>query len=465
MKEKTVYVCRNCGARSAKWMGVCPRCRQYNTFEEMTQTPRRQGEGYGLSQQVQRLEEVEKDRSDRLMTGIGEFDRVLGGGLVRDSVTILSSPPGGGKSTLSLAVANRVAEQGVDVLYASGEESASQIKGRADRILDHISKKLWVLATTSMDQVLKTAKEKQAALVVVDSIQTFQLEAFLPSRAGNPTQTMECAGELTRLAKNGHLPVAVILIGQMNKNDELAGLRALEHLADTVLLMDGDFDETYRSLTATKNRFGSAGEMGFFTMTEQGLQSMDNPSTFFMTKREEGQAVSGSALTVVREGSRPVIAEIESLVSRSYTPYPSRIGEAVRREQLHTLISILEERCGVDLFDQNVVIKTTGGLKLKEQGSNLAIMVSIASSFYDVPISPGDAFLADVGLTGELKAVPNTESRLKELSRMGFRRVFLAQGGAKEMMYGSLKVMPCRTITEVFTQVFGTERRKRYKKN
>ena len=469
MKEKTIYICKNCGSRSAKWMGVCPRCRQYNTFEAVQETAQpaagkaaqsRLADGVLLP-----LRAVETNRSDRLLTGIGEFNRVLGGGLVRDSVTILSSPPGGGKSTLTLAVANDVAAQGYPVVYASGEESSSQIKARADRILPEISPNLWVIADTSMDRVLQAAKEKEATLVIVDSIQTFQLQAFLPSRAGNPTQTMECAGELTLFAKNSARPVAVILIGQMNKSDELAGLRALEHLADTVLIMDGDSEEQFRSLTATKNRFGSTGEMGFFTMTERGLLSMDNPSEFFMTKRSEAEAVSGSALTVVREGSRPVIAEVESLVSRSFTPYPSRIGEALRREQLNTLVSILEQRCGVMLFDKNVVIKTTGGLKLKEQASNLAVLMSIVSSVYEKPISPAVAFLADVGLTGELKRVPNTESRVRELARMGFQKVFVSKDSLQEEKVEGITIIRMRYVSDVMEAVFGQKPKKQYKQN
>ncbi|MGL4789806.1 MAG: DNA repair protein RadA, partial [Anaerotignaceae bacterium] len=296
--------------------------------------------------------------------------------------------------------------------------------------------------------------ETEADMVIVDSIQTFQLNEFLPSRAGNPTQTMECASALVNVAKNGSKPVAVMIIGQMNKNDELAGIRSLEHLVDTVLIIDGDNEEELRSVIATKNRFGSTGEMGFFAMTEKGLVSIDNPSEFFVTKREAGEAVSGSAVTVVREGSRPVIAEVESLVSRSFTPYPSRIGEALKREQLNTLISILEQRCNINLFDKNVVIKSTGGLKLKEQSSNLAVLMCIASSVFNKPIGADVAFIADVGLTGELKKVPSQESRIKELDRMGFASVFVAQGSVKPIKGIKIKVEECKYLSQVIAKIF-----------
>ncbi|MCI8342384.1 MAG: DNA repair protein RadA [Firmicutes bacterium] len=457
MKEKKIYVCSNCGNKSPRWMGVCYKCKQYNTFEEFNEQTNSAGKTIVPRENMrgaERLKNVETSSSERIVTSINEFNRVMGGGIVKDSVTILSSPPGVGKSTLSLAICNDIAEKGFNVLYASGEESESQIKSRADRILDNISENIFIISDTCLDNVLNASAETLADFVVIDSIQTFTLNAFLPARAGNPTQTMECAGELVRIAKGRMKSTAVMIIGQMNKNDELAGLRALEHLADTVLILDGDNDEQLRSISATKNRFGSTGEMGFFSMTEKGLISIDNPSEYFVTKREEGEEVSGSAITVVREGSRPVIAEIESLVSRSYMPYPSRIGEALKREQLNTLISIMEQRCKINLSDKNVVIKTAGGLRLKEQASNLAVIMCIASSVFNKPISGSTAFIADVGLTGELKKVPGQEQRIKELSRMGFRKVYTAVSDAKPKIDGNINIIQCRYIMEVISYVF-----------
>ncbi len=406
-------------------------------------------------QPVPRLAEVETDGSQRLLTGITEFDRVMGGGIVRDSVTIITSPPGGGKSTLALMAASALAKQDFRVLYASGEESDSQIKSRADRILRKIEQNIWILADTSMDRVLDAIADTDADLIILDSIQTFSLAEFLPSRAGNPTQTMECSSALVQTAKDKARPRAALMIGQMNKSDEIAGLRALEHLVDAVLVLEGEGADELRCLVATKNRFGSTGEMGFFTMTETGLESIENPSEYFVTKRKKGENVSGSAVAVLREGSRPVIAEVESLVSASFTPYPSRISETMKKDTLNTLLSILEQRGGIKLYDKNVVVKTTGGLYLKEQAANLAVLMSIASSVYDKAIPADWAFIADVGLTGELKRVPAMEARVKELDRMGFSRVFIPKGGLRGGAPEKIEVVECRFLSELLKSVFG----------
>ncbi len=460
MKEKKNFVCSQCGYKTPKWMGRCPECGQWNTLEEQASSSvsaasKRPSGGFVQKSTASRLKTVKTNSNKRIVTGISEYDRVMGGGIVRDSVSILTSPPGGGKSTLALTIANNAADQGLRILYASGEESEGQIKNRADRILEGINENIWILSSVSMNSVIDEVGKIDPDIIIIDSIQTFALEEFYPSRAGNPTQTMECAGELVQLAKGGLRPRAVIIIGQMNKSDELAGLRALEHLVDTVLIMEGDSQDELRSVYASKNRFGSTGEMGFFSMTEKGLVSIENPSEFFMTKRAENETVSGSALTVVREGSRPIICEIESLVSKSFMPYPSRIGEALRKEQLNTLISILEQRCGINLYDKNVVIKITGGLKPKEQSVNLAILMSIVSSVIDKPIPNNTAFIADVGLTGELKKVPAVESRVRELARMGFKHVYLAKTEGSIKKPSDIEVFEMKTLREVIVSLFG----------
>jgi DNA repair protein RadA/Sms len=304
-----------------------------------------------------------------------------------------------------------------------------------------------------MDNIIKNTEVIDPDFIIIDSIQTFTLNAFPGSRAGSPTQTMECAYELVKIAKNPERPRAVFIIGQMTKEDEIAGVRSLEHLVDTVLIIEGDSSEELRSLLATKNRYGSTGELGFFNMSEEGMQSIDNPSEYFMTKRENSN-VSGSSLTVVREGTRPIILEIESLVSASFTPYPSRIGESMKREQLNTLISILEQRGGINLFDKNVVIKTTGGIRLKEQSSNLAVIMSIVSSVYQRGIPNDFVFISDVGLTGELKKVPSLESRLREVDRMGFKRAYISAGYEKEFKTDNLEIVKLKVLKDVISHVF-----------
>ncbi|MBC8588033.1 DNA repair protein RadA [Paratissierella segnis] len=457
MKKRKIYICSNCGYESVGHYGKCPECNSWNTLVEtiVEEKPDAGEKGRTYAKKtISRLNEVLSTNSDRIVTNINEFNRVMGGGIVKDSVTILTAKPGAGKSTLLLHVANDLALLGYKVLYASGEESESQIKARADRILEHIHRNLWVVSDNNMDNVLNYIEETDPDLIILDSIQTFTLDEFPNSRAGSPTQTMECAYSLVKLAKNPSRPRAVFLVGQMTKEDEIAGVRALEHLVDTVLLIEGESGEELRSLLTTKNRYGSTGEIGFFNMTEKGMISIDNPSAFFITKRDKGDIVSGNSITVVREGTRAIILEVESLVSNSFTPYPSRISECMNREQLNTLISILEQRGGIKLYDKNVVIKTTGGIKLTEQSSNLAVIMSIVSSVFQVGIPNDRVFVADVGLTGELKKVPSLESRLKEVDRMGFAKAYVAKGFIKNLKLNNLEIIEMKSLKDVIDDIF-----------
>ena len=456
MKKKTLYRCASCGFENIKWLGKCPTCNSWNTLEEVVvesksmQTRVRQAS----KKPIKKLLDVVSNKSDRIVTGINEFDRVMGGGIVKDSISIITARPGAGKSTLLLQISDAIAKQGYKVIYASGEESDSQIKNRADRILDKIHEKIWVVQETSLDNVLDAVEDIDPDMLIIDSIQTFTMEASLPARAGSPTQTMECANALLQIAKNEKRPRAVIVVGQMTKNDELAGLRALEHLVDTVLIMEDDNDEELRVLVSSKNRFGSI-ENGFFQMCEKGVISIDNPSEFFMTKREDGEIVSGSALTVIKEGTRAIITEIESLVSKSFTPYPTRIGETLGKDKLNTLISILEQRGGINLYDKNVIIKTTGGIKIREQGINLAVIMSIVSSVKQKGIESNIAFIADVGLTGELKKVPSLESRVKELERMGFKKVYVPKDSfIRESSFKKIEVIELKTLMNVISHIY-----------
>lgn len=458
-KIKSVFICQECGYETPKWLGKCPDCSKWNTLVEEVKEVQSKTSTSSVrainKKPVRKLSEVTSSKSDRIVTGINEFDRVMGGGIVKDSITIITARPGAGKSTLLLQVADSIARKGSKVIYASGEESDSQIKNRADRILNDIHDNIWVVQETSMDNVVDSVNEIDPDVIIIDSIQTFTMEASLPARAGSPTQTMECANELLRIAKNDKRQRAIIIVGQMTKADELAGLRALEHLVDAVLIIEADTDEELRGLLASKNRFGSTGEMGFFQMSEKGMISIDNPSEFFMTKREEGEVVSGSTLTVMKEGSRPIITEVESLVSKAFTPYPTRIGETLGKDKLNTLISILEQRGGINLYDKNVIIKTTGGMKIKEQGINLAVIMSIVSSVKDKGIGSNIAFIADVGLTGELKKVPSLETRVKELGRMGFKKVYVAKDSfAKGVKFDNIEVLSLKTLNEVIYNVY-----------
>lgn len=456
-KAKSVYICSECGYESSGYLGKCPNCNNWGTIKEslIQNIDKRSSLKIKVNfKKASQLSQVKTSSEDRVNTGIKEFDRVMGGGIVKDSVTILSAVPGAGKSTLLLQVANKLGLLGHKVLYASGEESENQIKNRANRIIDDLTDNLWVISDNSMDSVVNLVEEVEPKIIIVDSIQTFTLSEYSTSRAGSPTQTMECANTLVNIAKNSEDPKIVIMVGQMTKENEIAGVRALEHLVDTVLLIDGESSEELRSLIARKNRYGSTGEMGFFKMTEKGMESIDNPSEYFMTERKKDELVSGSALSTVKEGTRSIVLEIESLVSQSFTPYPARISECLSREQLNTLVSILEQRAGYRLYDKNIVVKTTGGIKLNEQASNLTVLMSIVSSIEDKGINNDTAFIADVGLTGELKPIPSLEQRLRELDRMGFKRAYISPNNARNIKLDNLEIIENRTLRDVIKDVF-----------
>lgn len=455
MKKKTKFICSNCGIETSGWMAKCSNCGEFGTIDEVEV-------GKNISNtivtnsipksKVEKLKNIKIDENTRFITGISELNRVLGGGVVRDSVNILTARPGCGKSTLLLQLSLDFAKKGIKIIYISAEESTSQIKNRANRILNEIPENIWIHSTQSMDDALQSIEDVDADVVILDSIQTITL-SNLPARAGSPTQTVECLNELVKIAKNERKPRAVFVIAHMTKQDEMAGLRTLEHMVDSVLLLEGESDESLRTLTSTKNRFGRTGEIGLFKMEEEGLVEIENPSEFFVTKRDAD--ISGSALSVVKEGSRMLVVEVESLVSQSFTNYPSRIGDSLKKDQLNTLISILEERGGFNLYNKNVIIKTTGGLKITEQSVNLAVIISICSSLLSKAVSRNSVFLAEVGLTGELKKVPNLSERLMELDRMGYKTVYVAEDVLdKKINLKNLEVKQYKYLKEVIREVF-----------
>lgn len=307
---------------------------------------------------------------------------------------------------------------------------------------------IYLSDTPCMNHVADDIIAVDADFVVVDSIQTFFINEFLPSRAGNPTQVMECASLLQTLAKRSSKPRMIMIIGQMNKDDELVGHRALEHLVDTVLIMDGNTDESFRMLFASKNRFGDTGEIGFFQMCGNGLLPVDNPSQYFLTERTS--PVIGTALTVLKEGSRPIIIEVESLVTRSFTSFPTRISEVISKDRMNVLLSVLEQHCRMNFFDKNVAINTQNSLRLRTGEVNLAIIMTIVSSYYKKPIPLGTVFLADVGLTGELKKLPNIEMRLKELERMGYGNVYVSDStNIQTNSFKSIHIKKFHLVSEV----------------
>lgn len=451
-KIKKAYQCTNCGHSQGVWAGQCPSCKKWGSLVEVVVKEEKNQNIIFEENKAKKLKSIEVNKDLRIKSSYKEFDRVMGDGLIRDSVSILTARPGAGKSTLLLQLSKSYADMGLKVLYVSGEESESQIKSRADRIMAKLPENVWILSTNSMDQAISEIKKIDADIVFLDSIQTFSLREF-DNKQGSPTQTIEVANKAVEIAKDPKKKRAIIMIGHMTKANEMAGLRTLEHLVDTVLILDGESDEDLRVLTTSKNRFGRTGEIGLFSMTEDGLLEISNPSQYFISQRDND--VEGSAIAVTKEGSRLLEVEIESLVSRSFLPYPQRIGDSLRKDELNTLISILQERAGLNLFDYNVIIKTTGGLKLSEPSVNLAIMVSIASSFLKKSVSDKTVFIAEVGLTGELKKVPQIRQRLKELERLGYEKCFIAKNSLDISEFKSLKVIELANIREVLEALFG----------
>lgn len=451
-KIKKAYQCTNCGHSQGVWAGQCPSCKKWGSLVEVVVKEEKNQNIIFEENKAKKLKSIEVNKDLRIKSSYKEFDRVMGDGLIRDSVSILTARPGAGKSTLLLQLSKSYADIGLKVLYVSGEESESQIKSRADRIMAKLPENVWILSTNSMDQAISEIKKIDADIVFLDSIQTFSLREF-DNKQGSPTQTIEVANKAVEIAKDPKKKRAIIMIGHMTKANEMAGLRTLEHLVDTVLILDGESDEDLRVLTTSKNRFGRTGEIGLFSMTEDGLLEISNPSQYFISQRDND--VEGSAIAVTKEASRLLEVEIESLVSKSFLPYPQRIGDSLRKDELNTLISILQERAGLNLFDYNVIIKTTGGLKLSEPSVNLAIMVSIASSFLKKSVSDKTVFIAEVGLTGELKKVPQIRQRLKELERLGYEKCFIAKNSLDISEFKSLKVIELANIREVLEVLFG----------
>ena len=423
-KTKTVFVCQQCGYESPKWAGQCPDCQTWNSLVESAHTEAsagrrspRTGAGAAASQ-AQKLHDVPPSDLMRIPVPIGELHRVLGGGLVPGSAVLLAGDPGIGKSTLLLQFALALAHADRPVLYVSGEESAAQIRLRASRLgLD--PRELYVLAETGLAEILAAISQVRAGLVIIDSIQTLA-SADLTGVPGSIGQVRECASQLVALAKQ--TGVTLFLVGHVTKEGTVAGPKTLEHMVDTVLALAGDQHHNYRILKATKNRFGSTNEVGIFAMQEQGLVEVPNPSAAFLAEREPNP---GSAIAVPLEGSRPLLVEVQALVTYSPLAVPRRMANGFDQSRLHMLIAVLTKRAGLRLADQDVYVNVVGGLELDEPAVDLAVCLAIASSVADVAL-PGDLVaVGEVGLAGELRSVFKLEERVAEAARRGYHRVLL----------------------------------------
>ncbi|WP_080876163.1 DNA repair protein RadA [Oceanobacillus timonensis] len=421
-KRKTKFVCQECGYESVKFMGKCPACQQWNTMvEEVEATAVKGRAGYmsdtASSQKPEKITSIETKEEPRITTKMREFNRVLGGGVVLGSLVLIGGDPGIGKSTLLLQISAQLAEKELPVLYVSGEESTRQTKLRADR-LDIKTDALYVLSETKLMDISRQIEEINPSFVVVDSIQTIFKEE-VTSAPGSVSQVRECTMELMKIAKTKGIPI--FIVGHVTKEGSIAGPRLLEHMVDAVLYFEGERHHTYRILRGVKNRFGSTNEMGIFEMKEEGLREVMNPSEIFLEERSQGAA--GSTVVASMEGTRPVLVEIQALISPTSFGNPRRTATGVDHNRVPLLMAVLEKRVGMMLQNQDAYIKVAGGVKLDEPAIDLALAVSIASSFRDHSTKPDDIFIGEVGLTGEIRRVSRIEQRVQESAKLGFKRV------------------------------------------
>lgn len=426
-KKKTHFVCQMCGYQSSKWMGKCPSCNEWNTMvEEEMVSPGKSKNAFsvgigGEGEVPQPIGEVVMSETSRIKTEIGEFDRVLGGGVVSGSAILIGGDPGIGKSTLLLQALNKIASADYKVLYISGEESVRQTKMRAER-LSALSPQLFVLAENSLEKILKEVKTLKPKVIVIDSIQTVFTNE-LQSAPGSIGQVRESSARLVMLAKSKD--ISTFIIGHVTKEGAIAGPRVLEHMVDTVLYFEGNRGHPYRVLRAVKNRFGASNEIGVFEMKDSGLQEVFNPSEIFLTQRSID--VSGSVVVSCMEGSRPLLVEIQALVSPTNLGVPRRTSIGVDHHRVSLLAAVLERQLTTNLYNKDIFLNVAGGVKVDEPAVDLGIVVAIASSVLNKPVDTKTAFLGEVGLTGEVRGVSQVEVRLKEASKLGFESCVLPE--------------------------------------
>lgn len=441
-KDRVSYICGECGYESAKWMGKCPQCDSWNTMTEFAEVKVKSSAPAGTAVS-QKLSKVVPLPQKRISAGMSELDRVLGGGLIRGMVVLLGGDPGIGKSTLLLQAADTLAADGV-VLYVSGEESASQIKMRADRL--GMKNDIDILCETDLDQIIDEATNTRCSFLIVDSIQTIISE----ESAGAPasvSQVRAATARLTRYAKE--TGVIVLIVGHVTKDGNIAGPRVLEHIVDTVLYFEGDRHEGLRLLRAVKNRFGSTNEVGVFEMGDGGMREVADPSRLFLS----GEIAPGCCVTCAMEGTRPILAEVQSLLTDNAFGNPRRTSAGVDTGRLSLLLAVLEKKAHLRLSTKDVYLNVVGGLKLDERSTDLAVALCVASAMMDLPLPPRTAALGEVGLTGEVRALSRIETRLNECVRLGYETVLLPKS-AKAPKIAGLKLVPVATIGEAIAYCY-----------
>ncbi len=455
MKTKIVFSCQNCGYQSPKWLGKCPDCNSWNTLvEEDYSEPIVKGNREKVALYKDGpvlLKDVQVKDSSRIGTNIAELDRVLGGGVVPGSVILIGGDPGIGKSTISLQISNELTKQGKTVLYVSGEESVSQTKLRAKRLGSSESEELYIVNQTDLSLIAEYIKKLKPDAVFIDSIQVI-FDPGISSAAGSVSQVRESAGILTQIAKT--TGTSIFIIGHVTKDGSLAGPRVLEHIVDTVLYFEGDRFSTYRILRAVKNRFGSTNEIGVFEMGPEGLKEVKNPSEIFLSERPEN--VSGSVVVPVMEGTRPLLVEIQSLVSNSSFGYALRRAQGFDFNRLSLLVAVLEKRIGLHLEAQDIFINVAGGIKIEDPAADLAVAVSVASAFKEQLVIPYTVILGEVGLAGEIRSVSQPVLRINEAQKLGFKHCILPKNNCRDpqLKKAGIELIPVASLQEALGLVF-----------
>ncbi|WP_283584297.1 DNA repair protein RadA [Limosilactobacillus difficilis] len=450
-KVKTQYVCQNCGYTSPRYLGRCPNCGQWNTLtEEVVQTgtasqvTKHAATLTGIVAKPQRLNEINAQKTPRIKTKLHELNRVLGGGIVPGSLVLIGGDPGIGKSTLLLQVSGQLCDEKHSVLYVSGEESATQVKMRAERLNVH-GNDFYIYPETNMDSIRATIDEMKPEFVVIDSVQTMQA-SNVSSAIGSVSQIREVTAQLMQIAKG--MNITVFVVGHVTKGGAIAGPKILEHMVDTVLYFEGDLHHTYRILRSVKNRFGSTNELGIFEMHQDGLAEVKNPSEIFLEERL--QNATGSAVVVSLEGTRPILVEIQALVTPTVYGNAQRTATGLSRNRVALIMAVLEKRANLMLQNQDAFLKAAGGVRLDEPAIDLALAVAIASSYRDRGTRPDDAFVGEVGLTGEIRRVNRIEQRVAEAAKLGFKRIIVPKNNLRGWNPPTnIQVIGVQTIGEV----------------
>lgn len=447
-KQKSIYSCTECGGQTLKWQGQCPHCQTWNALVE-TIAEKSVSRFSPVSEigQVQNLSTIEAREEQRYPTGVGELDRVLGGGLVHGGVVLLGGDPGIGKSTLLLQALSYMSAQH-QVLYVSGEESAQQVALRARRLaLDVHTVDLF--AEIQLEKIQSVLIERKPAIAVIDSIQTIYSE-ILQSAPGSVAQVRECAAQLTRLAKSSG--TCIILVGHVTKEGALAGPRVLEHMVDTVLYFEGEMHSSFRMIRAFKNRFGAVNELGVFAMGEKGLREVKNPSALFLS--HHGEQVPGSCVMVTQEGTRPLLVEIQALVDEARSPNPRRLCVGLEQNRLAMLLAVLHRHAGIPCFDQDVFVNAVGGVKITEPGADLAIMLAVVSSLKNKPLAEKMIVIGEIGLAGEIRPVQRGQERLKEAAKLGFKQAIIPLANKPKQPIPGIHMIPVGRIGEAVAHMY-----------